>query len=927
MTFPTTPADKTLIDFNDQGAGTIIDGQYSVDGVTISSINHDGSIDSQNPPMIFDSACPTGGDWDLATSNLGKVLILSEDRDSHDPDDNASGGIFKFDFDGDVTVHSLTLLDVEEGASIKVYDEHSNLLKEVDIYTSNNGQYVADISVDDAAYMTIELCGSGAVDNLSFTKGPALDGVVNGTGGDDLINLVYVDAQGDRIDNNDALGVEGTTGDEDLVLAGAGNDTVYAGAADDIVRGESGDDVLDGGAGNDVLEGGDGDDEIDGGVGNDRIEGGDGADTIRGGDGDDLIVGFDSVSIKDGDTTVMEDDGADDLLIGGFGDDTILGGDGDDTIRGDDEFGNCPTGASTYFEEWAQDISNVVFYFDTDGDGVFDVQVKVDDFPDDGSGTFISNDLDDFYGQLAAFAADGGSVPSDATVLGVSIKGGTQPTKYFAVDGNANGELPDPGPTNNTGPGNDAELSYGDFFSTYDPAASNGSGSETFNDLIDGANGADLIFGDKGDDTIFGGAGDDTIDGGIGNDLIDGGTGNDLIEGGDGNDTIDGGSGGDTLHGGAGEDQIEGGTGNDSITGGDGNDTIRGNGGDDTLDGGAGDDSVSGSANDDLLFGSDGNDEVFGSGGNDTLDGGAGDDEVRGGKGEDRVSGGDGNDTVTGSDGNDTIDGGDGADTIDGGDDRDLILGATTGDMIDGGSGGDDFDTLDLTGSDVAFIDYDPENVENGVVNFRDGTTAQFEDIEAVIPCFTPGTLIATPKGEVAVEALQVGDRVITRDNGIQLIRWVGKRDMTAAELSQNGALRAVMIGKGALGHGLPERDMVVSPQHRVLIANDETMLYFDEREVLVAAKHLVGRPGVERMGATDITYHHVMFDNHEVILSDGAWTESFQPGDHSLKGLGKAQREEIFAIFPELREHEGREGYPAARRMLKRREAEFLVR
>ena len=79
-------------------------------------------------------------------------------------------------------------------------------------------------------------------------------------------------------------------------------------------------------------------------------------------------------------------------------------------------------------------------------------------------------------------------------------------------------------------------------------------------------------------------------------------------------------------------------------------------------------------------------------------------------------------------------------------------------------------------------------------------------------------------------------------------------------------------------------------------------------------------------MDAADVTYIHVMFDNHEVILSDGAWTESFQPGDHSLKGLGKAQREEIYAIFPELAEQEGREAYTAARRMLKRKEAELLV-
>jgi hypothetical protein len=263
---------------------------------------------------------------------------------------------------------------------------------------------------------------------------------------------------------------------------------------------------------------------------------------------------------------------------------------------------------------------------------------------------------------------------------------------------------------------------------------------------------------------------------------------------------------------------------------------------------------------------------------------------------------------------------------IDGGADQDTIFGATSGDMIDGGEAGDDHDTLDLTGSGVDRIDYTSADREDGIINFLDGTTAKFEEIETVIPCFTPGTLIATPRGEVPVEALEVGDRVITRDNGVQVVRWAGARTLSAAELEATPAYRPVLIRQGALGHGLPERDMIVSPQHRVLISGDETLLYFDEREVLAAAKHLVGRPGIERLEARDVTYVHVMFDAHEVILSDGAWTESFQPGDHSLAGLGREQREEIFSIFPELRETAGREGYVAARRMLKRREAEMLL-
>ena len=176
------------------------------------------------------------------------------------------------------------------------------------------------------------------------------------------------------------------------------------------------------------------------------------------------------------------------------------------------------------------------------------------------------------------------------------------------------------------------------------------------------------------------------------------------------------------------------------------------------------------------------------------------------------------------------------------------------------------------------------------------------------------------------VESLEPGDRVITRDNGIQEIAWVGARDLTVAEMAAARDLRPVLIKAGALGPNLPERDMLVSPQHRMLMANERNQLFFDEREVLVAAKHLVGMDGVTRVGDADTTYIHFMCEKHEVVLSDGTWTESFQPGDYTLTGLGDAARNEIFAIFPELATESGLTDYVAARKSLKRHEAALLT-
>ena len=300
--------------------------------------------------------------------------------------------------------------------------------------------------------------------------------------------------------------------------------------------------------------------------------------------------------------------------------------------------------------------------------------------------------------------------------------------------------------------------------------------------------------------------------------------------------------------------------------------------------------------------------------------------------------GGDGDDTISG--GND--DAADGGDLLYGQDGDDSFINIGQGEVIVGGEDddGSDEDVLDLTGAaeaanpggslSVTYDGGDPAS-ESGVVTFYDdlgnvtGTT-EFSEIENVIPCFTPGTLIATPMGERKVEDLKAGDRVITRDNGIQEIRWLGSRDMTSKELTESPHLQPVLIRQGALGNGLPERDIMVSPNHRVLVANDKTALYFEDREVLVAAKHLTGLAGVDDVEISSVTYIHFMFDQHEVVLSDGAWTESFQPGDQTLRGLDSAQRNELLELFPELKTQKGQAAYPSARRSLKKHEARLLV-
>ncbi len=193
------------------------------------------------------------------------------------------------------------------------------------------------------------------------------------------------------------------------------------------------------------------------------------------------------------------------------------------------------------------------------------------------------------------------------------------------------------------------------------------------------------------------------------------------------------------------------------------------------------------------------------------------------------------------------------------------------------------------------------------------------------VPCFATGTLIATAEGLKPVEVIRVGDRVLTRDDGYQEVRWAGQRVLDAEELAENPAFVSVMIKAGALGNDLPRRDLRVSPGHRMLISGIHAEMMFGERDVLVAASDLVGQPGIG-FDKRPVTYVHIMFDRHQVIDSEGSWSESFQPADLTLNGLDQQQREELLALFPELASRKGQRHYAAARRVLASHEVTALM-
>ncbi|GAB4284456.1 MAG: Hint domain-containing protein [Roseovarius sp.] len=191
---------------------------------------------------------------------------------------------------------------------------------------------------------------------------------------------------------------------------------------------------------------------------------------------------------------------------------------------------------------------------------------------------------------------------------------------------------------------------------------------------------------------------------------------------------------------------------------------------------------------------------------------------------------------------------------------------------------------------------------------------------------FALGTVIATPAGERPVETLRAGDRVLTRDNGLQRVRWVGRCRLGAADLHRAPRLRPVRIRSGALAARLPEHDIMVSAGHRILIRDDRAARFFEDSEVLVAACDLLSLAGVEIVDTESVGYVQFMFDQHQVVLANGMWSESFCPDGPALAALAPDARRQILALFPGLADARGRAGYRPARKPLSGAESRLLL-
>ena len=193
------------------------------------------------------------------------------------------------------------------------------------------------------------------------------------------------------------------------------------------------------------------------------------------------------------------------------------------------------------------------------------------------------------------------------------------------------------------------------------------------------------------------------------------------------------------------------------------------------------------------------------------------------------------------------------------------------------------------------------------------------------IPCYSAGTLIDTPDGPREVQSLQIGDLVETLDHGAMPICWLRRRDQKLPGAGTTAGV--VLIRAGTFAAGSPARDLLVSPQHRILLGGCGQLDDVFPGQCFAAAKALTGLPGVRMMrGVRRITWVHFAFDSHEVVCAEGCYSESLLLGPMVLNGLTGMSRRAAARHFGEPAHPGAALNSPAARDCLSVGEARRAI-
>ncbi len=172
----------------------------------------------------------------------------------------------------------------------------------------------------------------------------------------------------------------------------------------------------------------------------------------------------------------------------------------------------------------------------------------------------------------------------------------------------------------------------------------------------------------------------------------------------------------------------------------------------------------------------------------------------------------------------------------------------------------------------------------------------------SAVMCFAQRALIETDQGPIPVEKLEPDARIALAEGGFASLRLNLLSAVSGAQMAEFESLRPVVITAGALGAGLPMRDLRVSRQHRLQVCSPIAQRMFGVKDVLIAAIRLTDLSGIYLEDCADaLNYYHLVFDLHQVVLAEGAPAESFFTGREAIAALNPDAHGEVLTLFPHL--------------------------
>ncbi|MEC7763498.1 MAG: Hint domain-containing protein [Pseudomonadota bacterium] len=151
----------------------------------------------------------------------------------------------------------------------------------------------------------------------------------------------------------------------------------------------------------------------------------------------------------------------------------------------------------------------------------------------------------------------------------------------------------------------------------------------------------------------------------------------------------------------------------------------------------------------------------------------------------------------------------------------------------------------------------------------------------ATLPGFGPGTHLMTTEGELPVEWLATGDRVVTRDHGAQPILWIGR-----VRLDADHGTAPVEIGQGALGPDCPTHPTWLAPAHRVLLSGAEVELHAGVGEALAPIATLTDGTHVRPAAPGPVCYTEVLLPVHDLVQANSLWAETLLLDDATRRAF-----------------------------------------